>query len=278
MFNLGYREVIINSGAVITAGTNEAGAATVKIEGFGEFEAAVTAPNNFKTAGAAAAAGVYTLADSAPATTYVAGTAYIVKIQIKGPRLLSEIYPRNWDTLVFQTLPLATADFAGFSAALAGGSVSQDLAMIGDIIKVTDAGGVPTITFQPGYEGVELVKAFLIDGSAEALLPATATTAPTEGIGTGKQLEAEVRNATFDNIDPYGIQFGGNTAVDVRALYTTYSFSQMPDLNDWGAHEMLGYGDANTETMYGAVKFIVYANEASVDAAGMTLLDSLVTT
>jgi hypothetical protein len=31
----------------------------------------------------------------------------------------------------------------------------------------------------------------------------------------------------------------------------------------WAPHEMLGYGDANTETRYGNVMFSAYMNEAS---------------
>jgi hypothetical protein len=34
-----------------------------------------------------------------------------------------------------------------------------------------------------------------------------------------------------------------------------------------GPHEMLGYGDANTETRYGNVMFSAYMNEASAAAA-----------
>jgi hypothetical protein len=40
-------------------------------------------------------------------------------------------------------------------------------------------------------------------------------------------------------------------------------------------HEMLGYGDANTETRYGNVMFSAYMNEAS--AAAIVILSKLVT-
>jgi hypothetical protein len=41
-------------------------------------------------------------------------------------------------------------------------------------------------------------------------------------------------------------------------------------------HEMLGYGDANTETRYGNVMFSAYMNEASA-AAAIVILSKLVT-
>ena len=96
----------------------------------------------------------------------------------------------------------------------------------------------------------------------------TTTQEATEGAGQGKQIEAEVRNATWDNVDPYGIQFGGNTAVDVRGKYSTYYFETIAKLNGWEPHDMLGYGDANTETMYGPVKFVVFINELATGAMG----------
>jgi hypothetical protein len=43
-----------------------------------------------------------------------------------------------------------------------------------------------------------------------------------------------------------------------------------------GPHEMLGYGDANTETRYGNVMFSAYMNEASA-AAAIVILSKLVT-
>jgi hypothetical protein len=42
-----------------------------------------------------------------------------------------------------------------------------------------------------------------------------------------------------------------------------------------GSHEMLGYGDANTETRYGSM-FSAYMNEASA-AATIVILSKLVT-
>jgi hypothetical protein len=48
-----------------------------------------------------------------------------------------------------------------------------------------------------------------------------------------------------------------------------------PEMFPGWAHEMLGYGDANTETRYGNVMFSAYMNEAS--AAAIVILSKLVT-
>jgi hypothetical protein len=47
-----------------------------------------------------------------------------------------------------------------------------------------------------------------------------------------------------------------------------------PEISRMGPHEMLGYGDANTETRYGNVMFSAYMNEAS---AAIVILSKLVT-
>ena len=89
-------------------------------------------------------------------------------------------------------------------------------------------------------------------------------TEPNEGVNLGKQIEAEVRNATYDNIDPYGIQSGGNSqGVDVRGTYTEVHWSSAAPLNEFEPHAMTGYGDANTETVHGATDQSVYCNEGT---------------
>jgi hypothetical protein len=50
-----------------------------------------------------------------------------------------------------------------------------------------------------------------------------------------------------------------------------------PEMFLQAPHEMLGYGDANTETRYGNVMFSAYMNEASAAAAAIVILSKLVT-
>jgi hypothetical protein len=87
-------------------------------------------------------------------------------------------------------------------------------------------------------------------------------------------IEAEVRNATFENIDPYGVAFGGNSSVDVRGMYTEVHWVTTLDSNGWEPHAMLGFGDANTTTNYAPRQYSAFVNEASA-AAAITSLTKL---
>jgi hypothetical protein len=99
---------------------------------------------------------------------------------------------------------------------------------------------------------------------------------PSEGVGLGRHIEESVQNSTGENLDPYGSR-GGNDTVD-RGKYTEITWSSAAgDVSPgWAPHEMLGYGDANTETRYGNVMFSAYMNEASA-AAAIVILSKLVT-
>jgi hypothetical protein len=68
-----------------------------------------------------------------------------------------------------------------------------------------------------------------------------------------------VQNSTGENLDPYGSR-GGNDTVDVRGKYTEITWSSAAgDVSQgWAPHEMLGYGDANTETRYGNVFLCIH--------------------
>jgi hypothetical protein len=99
---------------------------------------------------------------------------------------------------------------------------------------------------------------------------------PSEGVGLGRHIEESVQNSTGENLDPYGSR--GNDTVDVRGKYTEITWSSAAgDVSPGWAHEMLGYGDANTETRYGNVMFSAYMNEASAAAASIPLVGNRVT-
>jgi hypothetical protein len=70
---------------------------------------------------------------------------------------------------------------------------------------------------------------------------------PSEGVGLGRHIEESVQNSTGENLDPYGSR-GGNDTVD-RGKYTEITWSSAAgDVSPgWAPHEMLGYGDANTD-------------------------------
>ena len=289
MFDLGYKQIIINSSAVVTEDVGTTGDNTkVVVEGFGTFYTQAAGSVGTVTSGAAAVLGAYSYtAPSSPALAV--GQVWTVTAKVHSSRKLAEVFAYNFDTLVYQSAPLASADAAGFYGAMAAGQVvvwpdNNDL-LVWD-------GAALDVDFAVGYEGYDLLELSFQQGTGEPTVQKigsgiTEDTAPSEGIGTGKQLEAEVRNATFDNIDPYGIQFGGNTAVDVRALYTTIAFetsqdSEVEDASDmttgWEDHAMSGSNGVNTSNSVNGQnrKYIAYVNEAS-GAAAITILTKLTT-
>ena len=272
MFDLGYKQIVINSDAVVKV----VGAETI-IEGFGKFETG-KGENKFSIASSPAVAGVYAV--TGPAAT-LAGDSYDVRIYFTGaPRILSEIfsgggsnYSDSGQLMVRQSGVLGAADTLGLAMAASFIDGFDD-----SVIKISDDGANDfTITFQPGYEGLGVSKVTIIESkdysSGQVFLDVATTTEGTEGWGNGKQVEAEVRNATFDNIDPYGIQFGGNTAVDVRGKYQTIKWEMPSDpataTMGWEPHADRGYGDAQTQASYGNVKYVAYVNEQAAAAIGL---------
>lgn len=292
MFNLGYKQIIINSGSVVTEDVGTTGDhVRVDIEGFGTFYAAPDAATGFidgnEKAPQAATLGEYTY--TVP-TDLVIGQVLNVTVKIHSSRKLSEVYAYNYDTLIYQSAPLASADAAGVQAAMAAGQItvwSDD----NDFLVWDDAS--LGVDFSAGYEGYDLLEIQFQEGDnapqpkqtiSNTLL--TEDVAPTEGIGTGKQLEAEVRNATFDNIEPYGIQWGGNTAVDVRGLYhtlywETFNDSEVEDASDmttgWDGHEMSNAGGVNTSVSNAPRKYIAYVNAAIPAADAWDIIVQLTT-
>lgn len=260
MFDLGFKQIVINSDAVVVETAGASGQPqTVAIEGFGTFTTTPSGTVGFVSAAADAVAGVYTMA--AP-TGGAIGDIYDLKISVSGSRVISDVMPQI-DTSSFQTAAFAGTNDIGTAAA------AGQIAGFNDDMLVFSGTTTLIATFQAGFEGLKIervVATETVSGVSQDLA-ITETTAGSEGNGLGKQVEAEVRNATWTNNDPYGVQFGGNTPVDVRAKYTEIHWESATDTNDMEPHEMLGYGDANTETTYAPRKYVAFCNEASATAA-----------
>lgn len=290
MFKLPIKEVIVNSDTVVTSdgtlGTPAAGD-VITIEGFGAFVVPTTtgAPFGHVTPTAPAVAGIFDITPPATATI-VAGEVHNLHLTFdQAGRVLSDIWTYG-EQRTFQSAPLATGDSLGWATAFVDGqTVNPEYFGMENVLSFSVAGTGPNeklrVTFKPGYEGIGIRMARSIDAfnivGIETTLDITTVTEASEGVNLGKQIEAEVRNATFDNIDPYGINFGGNTAVDVRSTYTETHFVSGPHLNGFEPHGVTGYGDANTETNHAAVEMSVYTNDASVGADVLTALAALVT-
>ena len=272
MFNLGIKEIIINHEGLIKDhdgnALDAAGNAGIVVDGF--YSSALSdATNLVSVAPAPAVLGSTTF--TSPALTV--GEVYSYKITVKSTggndRLLSDLFP--------------------YGEVLSGEIVSKSADIIADIGKDNLPGncfeivGTDTLTFLPGYEGFnidkfEIVKVYdVTDGTVANPLRPTAVPVNTfvegtVGFGQGKQLEAEVQNATWDNTNPYGVQFGGNTAVDVRGSYSMVYFESTASVdgalsNGWGSHEMLGRGDVQTTSEYIGRKYIIWVNSNLVGAA-----------
>lgn len=290
MFDLGIKQIIINSDSVVTEELRTAGGGTpttgdsgntVKVEGFGSFIVPLVADadaTNFVTAAVAPALGVYTA--TMAAGKVVVGDVIDVRVYTNGPRVIGELWPYNTNSFIFQAV-ITVNDEIG-SALIAG----QNGNGIANTVLEFAAGAnelAPKINVLAGYEGVAVEKvtytmagdsyANVADAMEQPLTVAT-TTAANEGLNTGRMLEAEVRNAIFENIDPYGVSFGGNSAVDVRGMYTEIHWSTAADTNGWEPHAMLGFGDANTTTNYAPRQYSAFCNEVSATGA-ITLLTAL---
>lgn len=272
MFNLGTKQIVLNSNSNVTevaATANTPG--VISIAGFGQFTiptpAAAAARVGAVTVAASAVAGVFTIT---PVTAYDDTKTYDLVLGIRSARILSNIFT-DGDVWTFQSKAGSTNIGGAFAAGQIAGFNDQ-------IVKFS---GTTTIvaTFQPGYEGVYIESVTLREVVTEVSQKFTwaITTAASEGVGLGRHIEEEVQNATMENLDPYGSK-GGNETVDVRGKYTEITWTCVAEDDDspgWAPHEMLGYGDANTTAAYAPRSFSAYVNEASA-AATITLLTKLV--
>lgn len=287
MFKLPIKEVIINSSSVVTTtGTLSApdDGDIVTIEGFGSFVVPSNAggPFGHVTVSAPAVAGEFAVTAPADASLVV-GAVYNLQLTFtQSGRVLSEIWSYG-EQRTIQSAPLAAATQAAWvDAFIAGLVINKEYFGQEEVLSFADGGNDLDITFKAGYEGIGIKLARSIDSAditgIETTLAIVETTAPSEGVNLGKQIEAEVQNATFDNIDPYGIALGGNArGVDVRGTYTEIHWTAVAPLNGFEPHGMTGYGDANTETNHAATDQSAYLNEASVSADVITTLTALVT-
>lgn len=266
MFNLGTKQIVLNSNSNVT----EAGG-VISIAGFGTFTiptaAAAGARVGAVTASKPAVAGVYTIT---PVTAYDDSKTYDIVVGIRSERVLSNIFS-DGDSWTFQSKAGSTNIGGAFAAGQIKGFNDQIVKFSGTTTLVA--------TLQAGYEGVSIESIEIRDvatGVSQKFSWAI-TTAPSEGLGLGRHIEEEVQNSTGENLDPYGSR-GGNETVDVRGKYTEITWTCVAEDDDspgWAPHEMLGYGDANTTSSYAPRSFSAYVNEGSA-AAAITMLSKLV--
>ena len=280
MFKLPIKQVVINDDALVTevvAPADDfiipvAGDAgnLISIEGYGSFLIpAAGSGEGWATEPTAPVLGEYTIA--APVATLEIGQIWDLKIYFKqGPRILADAGMQG-DSVLLQSRPLATADDIGWVTAFID-ALEVNPEYLGDdyILTITDGGAALNVTFKEGYEGVGIE----IARSAEALnidslwitCVLTEVVAPEIGINTGKQIEAEVRLATYETTNPYGIYVCGNEpSVDINGAYTEQHWKgAIGTVNpDFAPHEMTGYGDVQTETVHMPTEYSVFTHDVT---------------
>lgn len=289
MFSTGFRELIINSDASVSSAAGaDSNTLDLTIIPLGIFNndllygnniadpLAGVPPNPTQQVAVAAAAGIYTL--TVPSVSAVAGEYFMVKVfTTYAGRLLAETYPER-ETFVYQIMADDT-DF-GAQAALA----VYDHPFFGNPITLGDGSATTaTFTFQAGYEGVGIiaitVQRYLATGKvsgAEAVYKVGSgiveNTAPSEGIGLGKLLEASVRAVVAENQEYAPNEFGSDRP-DVRGLYTTFTFEMTGNIEGWEEHEDTGRTILNQSNSSKRTRYILYVNEASA-AASIVLINA----
>ena len=270
MFKTGFKEIVLNSdpGMLDTAGAAPTAGSSLVVPGYGTFQAGQTVTI---VPGVAAKSGEYSIdmtaggANGAPVIAVGDVVDITLKFSAEAFRFLPEMFSYGELKVISAKITDTALIGENFQAVFDAWNIEGDEFFTQNLFEVAGSGNTLIIKIKKGYEGYELKDVLVNIASAErpeeTRMSYSTGIGATTGINTGKEIEAEVRNAQFDNIDPYGIHFGGNDQhVDVRGLYNSYHFSTLTDQADgWAPHAGLGYGDANTETSYIARDYIMYA-------------------
>jgi hypothetical protein len=142
------------------------------------------------------------------------------------------------------------------------------------LASVTAGGGKLTVTGNIKSTQLQLVGASYKTDSASFSTGATILTDPNPGVGLGHQLEASVQLSTYQTRSPYAIDVAGSQPVIVEDKYAMFFIMTKSDGVGFKEHEGLGYGDANTEAMYGYNGYMIAVNENN--PALISLIDTFV--
>jgi len=269
MFNLGYKEVVLNK-----LGDVKADKGVLTIPGYGKFEHS-NLSNIKKTPAEAAKGEVSTYAVVPPAGIQV-GEAVNVTVNIDSMRQKgsqARDFIKHGKKVVFQSMPLTavTADAIakaiadGFKAFVANNMQSEFTFGMSFDAKAKKLG----IQIYPGFED-NTVKYVQISRTAPSdnlpiILAKTVTTKGNEGVGLGKFIEESRRMATAANVMPYAQSHGGNDqGIDVRGKYTTFVFDYQGENagNGWESHDYVDHAYVNAAMHSKPAHYVIYANEA----------------
>ena len=284
MFNLGYKEVVLNSDNGVYTDVD----GNLVIEGYGKFKPGQLTDKK--------------QVDSAPAVVEESSWAIIVPADLKvGDAVEITVDVRSFrekssqardfimhgKKTVFQSMPVVTADVGGIADAIAEGFlkfVERNMQSEFTFGILKGVSGDIELKVFPGFEdnfikAVKLKRAAKCEGAENCFvnLEKTMVTEGSEGIGLGKWVEESRRFATAANVMPYSQSHGGNSqGVDVRGTYKTYMFDfQGEDGPDgWASHEYVDHSFVNAEMTSKPTHYVIYANDASAALTG--ILDAFI--
>jgi hypothetical protein len=260
MFNLGYKDVILNNLDGVTGdGIN------ITIKGYGTFNkldilaggTAATAPEKEKAK--------WTTLPTVPAG--VDGSFADVKI------VLVKLKTDARETVHFYASDPAAADIVGGYNTWK----KNHLEVAPKFTLAEGASSTELITeMLPGFEGWSIAQIFVRLGQETSIetarrerrLEKTLVTEGSEGTGQGWQIEASKKLGTFVNSFPYGQQHGGNSiGVDLKAGYKSYFITKAEPVNfDWEGPEFVDHKTVNATLGTKDFNFNIYVHEDFVTA------------
>jgi len=283
MFNLGYKEIVLNSKGGITVDAGK----SINIPGYLRLKAGQV--SNYKKTPAEDAK-VQEITFTVAALSGIAvGDGVEVVINFDSTRELSDQardFIKHGKKIVFQSAPVATADAKGMAKAIFDGWVAfkNQRPLSEFYFDVLDPAGKAELKVKvlPGYEHITIT-----DAKVKRAVPCTGAencfvdlkvaknVEGYEGHGLGKFIEESRRMATPQNVMPYAQQSGGNSqGIDVRGKYTMYLFdAKLEDVDGWQSHEYVDHAYVNAAMNSKPSHFVIYANQA--DSALITALDGI---
>ncbi|MCK5788268.1 MAG: hypothetical protein KAH32_04690 [Chlamydiia bacterium] len=302
MFNLGYKEVILNSGNGVTGDSS-----VLSIEGYGTFKQGQT--SNPIVTPSEDAVGEESKWDIIAPPHLVIGDSIEVVIDIRTSREIGDLardFITDGKKIIFQSTNLTGLSVADIEMAISEGwalfvernSLSEwyinvepytigagtdgILGTEDDVINILKDDAI-NIEVLPKYEHVT-VKSVRIKRSAVCVgatncfikLKKEVTVEGNEGVGLGKWLEESRRMSTPQNSMAYSASHGGNSqGVNVRGKYKTYSFDfDGEDSAGWRSHEYVDHSYVNAEMTSKPTHYVIYANESDTEL--ISILDAFV--